>query len=225
MDFSNEQITYTGRDVVEIPAVNKTTADLMFVPIIVMPILLMLLFIRFEGFLKFGILPVVILFMFGGIFLSKQIIFLLCSKKKVMFEFNNENFIYDGKTIKWADMRKIVYEEFALHGKHRHYHITIYYFIKGKVVKDILKKQDVVVDVEEEFNITKSIIFKMSSGKIAKLIADKFYRYYGSSNDVMLKKNILFRQYGLKPVSQKNILQKSAAQNTDNSVKIPKMFR
>ncbi|MCL2144280.1 MAG: hypothetical protein FWH43_02110 [Endomicrobia bacterium] len=232
MNFSDEQILYIGRDAVEIPVVNKTAAQITYYAIITLPIIAIFLFID-KWFFKsgIGIWPIYILavFIFGGIFLNKSIIFLLCGKKKVIFEFNSENFIYNGKAVKWADMQKISYGEFP-NGKNNLYHIKIYYkgLAEEKIVKDILKKEGsskIIAKEPHHMEIINDIVLKISSKKMTKLIADKFYQYYGALHGVMLKENFFFKKYELKSVSGQNIGQKNPAKSADSEIQLPKLFK
>ena len=121
---------------------------------------------------------------------------------------------------------QITYGEFP-DSKNNRYHITIHYeyITKEKVIKDILKKEQFVkTDVKEKLSmlITEGIVLKISSKKISRLIADKFYQYYGASHGVMLKKHLFLRKYELRPSSGQI---KNMPQNTDSSIQIPKMFR
>jgi len=218
MDFFNEQI-YDGRDAVEIPVVDKKAATSTFSAVMVAVVIAMFLSAKFGGFSKPVILPIIFMVLILCIlFLGKSVIFLLLKKNKVVFEFNPENFIFNGEAIKWADMQKITYREFTGKGRGRagaSYYIRIYC--------GIAKEEFAKTEVKEKYfiEITGNTVLKISSKEAAKLIAEKFYRYYGFSQGVMLKKSFFSGNYELKPVSQKDVLQK----DTDSSIETTKMFR
>lgn len=210
MDFYNGQISYDGLDTIEIPAVDKKAATSLFSTVMIAIVLAMVILIKFGGAPKPVILPVVFMaLMFCVFFLGKRIVFLLCKNKKVILQFDPENFTFNGETVKWADMQKITYREFTGKGRGRagaSYYIRIYC---GK----------------EFVEITGNTVLKISSKEAAKLIADKFYRYYGFSHGVMLEKSFFSGNYKLTPASQKDVLQKDTAQSTDSPAGTPKMFR
>ncbi|MDR1696554.1 MAG: hypothetical protein LBR69_08035 [Endomicrobium sp.] len=244
MEFFNEQMLFSGKDTVEIPCANKRAVELvrfiavflaaaLFVPVI---IILPAFPIKDLAEHRKGLLLIFAAVGAVYIFLTKLIILSLYGKNKFIFEFNNEGFIAGGKAIKWADMQAISYGEYSLRRRNDSYYITIYYeqIAKEKITKDVLTKPETgKSDVKDKFfaEITKGIILKMNSEKAAKLIADKFYQYYGTSQGLMLKKQlpvISFLKgfdYKIEQISGKGVLQKDTVQSEGSSIQIPNMFR
>ena len=231
MKFSGEQISYAGRDVVEIPAVNRFAAGFVITVLYITAICVFLLVIFFKQktqspflFQDLFFLFYLALLLIAFKFLGGDIAFLLCKKKKIVLEFDKENFMCDGKAVKWADVQKISYQGYSGGRRGKQSYIFVYYLFRGQVIKDVLKKEDIVKDAEKVLNITDDVILK-SFSKTAKLIVDKFYQYYGFSHGVTLKKNFLLGQYELKSTSGKGVLSKNSAKNIDNVTQMPKMFR
>ena len=212
MNFSNEQ-TYAGRDIVEIPAISKKALNLIFLAMIPVVSVLFAWLMMMLDLSKFGIWLICVLVMFVccGFFLAEKLAFSFCKKKKVEFEFTAENFIYNGKAIKWADMQKISYI-WSGSGKSRHIsHISVYY--ENTVAGTNFKVHSIM-------EIAENITLKISLSKVKKLIADKFYHYYGSLHGVMLKKRFFWSCYKLTPISRKDALQ-----NANSSNQLPKIFK
>lgn len=242
MSFSHEQISYTGQDITEIPAVYERTAD----QIATILILLALgafpasVLISVETDFKYT-WQIFAAYLFVVLFLLRPTTFLLCcllrEKTKVIFEFNAEGFICNKKTVKWADIRKIEYTEFGnpfrFYNKRpikpTPYYITIHceHITEEKIIKkDELKKTEYETNVTKPFSI-KIIgddVLKVSSQKAVNFIADKFYHYYGALHGVMLKKHYA-NCYKLAPISQKDVLQTNTLSSAGSSNQLPKVFK
>jgi len=109
-------------------------------------------------------------------------------EKKIAFEFNADNFICDGKAIKWADIRKIYLGEIDSSSMNNFVYLTVNY---EQITEDKVKK--------EEY-IARGSLFK-NPEEVLKLVADKFNQYYGVLHGVTLKKQFPSGEYELKPDS------------------------
>ncbi len=227
MKHSNN-LSYDGKDTIEIPAVSKKTSDAAI--LIIMSAIMVFIALNIDKMFIFSALLIFVSIacVISIYLLIKPIMFLLCKKKNIKFEFNAEGFVYSGKTIKWADIKKIEYKEFIYQSKHTRYHIKVYY--EGMwIVNDVLKNKKNEVKRLIPLEITENIILKPGSKKIAELIADKFYRYYGAANGLMLKKRLFMNKYELKPYLQQKTGYEHKAEvftdTPDNTAQIPSLFR
>ncbi|MCL2335052.1 MAG: hypothetical protein FWC57_03205 [Endomicrobia bacterium] len=220
MDFSNGQISSSGRDAVELIAVDRKTAGTAYAAIVIAVALLLVLFIKLRA-AESGIMPVIFLIAFISVVVisAKKIIFLMCKKNKAVLEFDADNFIFNGEPIKWADMRKITYKEFIKRSRYSRYNITVHY--ERPMGANPLGSKKVITPVE----LTGDTVFKAGSKETAQLIADKFYKYYGAVHGVMLKKSFFSDTYELKQVSGKNVLQTETLPGADSPAEMPQMFR
>ena len=171
------------RDVVEIPAINiNRKPTWLIVVIIVFWLLLICVVIQMNPSIVMPTLIIMTVCIIGCLFFSDTIIylfvFLLWKKKKIKFEFSAENLICDGKAIKWTDIRRIYFSEIDSRSMNNFVYLTVDY---EQNVEDKVKN--------EKFDVymVKGSLFR-SPEEVLKLIADKYYQYFGVLHGTVLKK-------------------------------------
>jgi len=222
MDFTGEQISSIGRDVVKIAAVDRMTANMIYLAFMILTPLVLIAIVKifFDIPDMSGLFFIVISipYLFACLFLYKKIIFLFCRKKEFELEFDAEGFIFDIEEIKWADLRKITYGELTERTSSGYYRINIFYEQTWETAEGPKKQL-------AERKIADKYVLRMSAKEVAGIIADKFYSYYGALYGVKFKK-IDHGEFDLKPVSKKgDIFQTSIVNGADDLNETPKIFR
>jgi len=231
VDFSNGKISSAGHDTIEIPVVNRKIILGVYQIVIILSILLIFSFSDFiiamlpqSKLIAVLLIPFLVASVVGLLFCVKQIIFSF-SKNKVMLEFDNEKFIFNGEIIKWADILKITCSD-------------SFWIRRGVILRDsynitISCEYIAYVGCAKEYiskELTKNNSLKIGVGKTVKLIADKFYQYYGTLHGVVMLKDgflpsfIYPITYELKQVSRKDVFQEDSLKSKDE-IKLPNMFR